>query len=116
MKAATRTKATEAEASHRAPQRAKRKLAGSADPLVVAKLTHAVKAMERSGKLHGARSKRLSARVDPGLLDAAKAKTGLQSDSDLINAALAAIAEPDNFGAWLVAQAGTLPPDFEIDF
>jgi hypothetical protein len=70
--------------------------------------------MKQSGRLHGRRTKRLSARVDPGLLEAAKAKSGIQNDSDLINAALAVIAQPDNFGAWLIAQAGRLPPDFEL--
>jgi hypothetical protein len=35
--------------------------------------------------------------------------------SDLINAALAAIATPDDFGLWFAAQAGRLPPDFELD-
>ena len=99
-----------------AQRRAKTKLVGSADPIVVARLKHALNALETSGRLNGARTKRLSARVDPGLVEAAKAKSGIQNDSDLINAALAAIAEPDDFGAWLVSQAGTLPADFEIDF
>jgi hypothetical protein len=116
MKAATKTKSAQAEPFAQTPRPAKRKLAGSTDPMVVARLTYAAKAVERSGALQGRRTRRLSARVDPGLLEAAKAKSGIQNDSDLINAALAAIAEPDNFGAWLVAQAGTLPPDFGIDF
>ena len=39
---------------------------------------------------------------------------GLRGDSDLINAALAVIAAGDDFGAWLVGQAGRLPEDFEL--
>lgn len=98
------------------PHQSHKRLAGTADPMVVARLTHAVKTIAESGRLHGLRSKRLSARVDPGLVEAAKAKSGITNDSELINAALAAIAAPDDFGAWFVTQAGTLPSDFEIDF
>jgi hypothetical protein len=88
----------------------------AADPIVAARLTHAIAALKDSGRLSGARSKRISVRLDPGLVQAAKANSGIQNDSDLINAALATLAAPDDFGAWLVSQAGTLPADFEIDF
>jgi len=64
--------------------------------------------------LAGVRSHKLSTRVDPGLIDAARRRTGLSRDSDLINAALAVIAVGDDFGLWLVRQAGRLPEDFEL--
>jgi hypothetical protein len=86
-----------------------------ADPIVWARLAFALKALHESGRLAGARTKRLSARVDPGLVKAARAKTGLENDSDLINAALAVIAAPDDFGPWFAAQAGRLPKDFELE-
>jgi hypothetical protein len=70
--------------------------------------------LERSGALVGARSLKLSTRVDPGLIEAARRRTGLRSDSDLINAALAVIAAGDDFGTWLIGQAGRLPEDFEL--
>jgi hypothetical protein len=57
----------------------------------------------------------MSARVDPGLVEAARIKTGLYNDSELINAALAVIAAPDDFGPWFAAQAGRLPKDFELE-
>jgi hypothetical protein len=81
-----------------------------------AKLAFAFQALTEHGKLAGARTARLSARVDPGLLEAARTKTGLCNDSDLINAALAVIAAPDDFGPWFAAQAGRLPKDFELEF
>jgi len=87
----------------------------AADPVVLARLAFALKALHESGRLAGVRTKRLSARVDPGLIKAARAKTGLVNDSDLINAALAVIAAPDDFGPWFVAQAGRLPKDFELE-
>ena len=87
----------------------------SADPIVSARLAFAFQTLSESGKLAGVRTKRLSARVDPGLIKAARVKTGLESDSDLVNAALAVIAAPDDFGPWFVAQAGRLPKDFELE-
>jgi len=91
-----------------------RKLHPIADALTGARLRFAVAELERAGALVGARSQKLSTRVDPGLIAAARRRTGLNSDSDLINAALAVIAAGDDFGAWLVGQAGTLPEDFEL--
>jgi hypothetical protein len=85
------------------------------DPIVSAKVRFAYRVLMEGRKLAGARSSRLSARVDPGLIEAARQKTGIENDSDLINAALAVIAAPDDFGAWFAAQAGRLPPDFELD-
>ncbi len=86
----------------------------SADPLLAARLSFAIESLTRSGKILGARTKRLSARVDPELIAAARAKMGVKNDSDLITAALALIAAPDEFGPWLVTQAGRLPKDFEL--
>jgi hypothetical protein len=37
------------------------------------------------------------------------------SDSELVNAALAVLAAPDDFGPWFAAQAGRLPKDFELE-
>lgn len=87
---------------------------GSGDALTKTRLKFALAELERSGALAGARSQKLSTRVDPGLIEAARRRTGLRSDSDLINAALAVVAAGDDFGAWLVRQAGRLPEDFEL--
>jgi hypothetical protein len=86
------------------------------DPVVSAKLAFAIRALADAGKLAGSRTKRMSARIDPGLLAAARAKTGLKNDSELVSAALAMIAASDDFGPWFAAQAGRLPRDFELDF
>ena len=86
------------------------------DQILQAKLKSARRSLESRGVLSGTRSKRLSARVDPGLVEEAKRRSGLQSDSELVTAALALMAESDTFGAWLVAQKGTLSEDFELAF
>jgi hypothetical protein len=85
------------------------------DPILAARLNFALSTLADDGKLKGVRSERLSARVDPGLIKAARAKTGFRNDSDLVNAALAVIAAPDDFGPWFVSQAGRLPKDFELE-
>ena len=62
------------------------------------------------------RTQRVSARVDPDLLDAAMTKSGASSVSELIELALAQIAAMDDFGARLVARAGTVDPDLDLEF
>jgi hypothetical protein len=84
------------------------------DSLVKARLHFALLELEHSGELTGARSQKLSTRVDPGLVEAARRRTGLRSESDLINAGLAMLAAGDDFGPWLSQQAGRLPDDFEL--
>jgi predicted nucleic acid-binding protein len=51
-------------------------------------------------------STKVSARLDTGLLAAAKAKIGAQSDTEVLTAALAVVAGDDDFGAWLVSRGG----------
>jgi hypothetical protein len=85
------------------------------DPILSARLKFALSILAENGKLKGVRSERLSARVDPGLIQAARVKTGFKNDSDLVNAALAVLAMPDDFGPWFVSQAGRLPKDFELE-
>jgi hypothetical protein len=82
---------------------------------VSARIKFALATLTANGALTGARTKRLSARVDPGLINAARTKTGLSNDSELVNAALAVLAAPDDFGPWFAAQAGRLPKDFELE-
>jgi len=88
----------------------------TADPITSARLEFALSTLAATGTLKGARTKRLSARVDPGLIKAARSKTGLKSDSELVNAALAVLAAPDDFGPWFAVQAGRLSKDFELEF
>jgi hypothetical protein len=57
----------------------------------------------------------VSARLTGRLVSAAKARTGISSDTQLVEVALASLAAGDDFGAWLVGQRGRLKADFEID-
>jgi hypothetical protein len=102
-------------AGRRTDHQRRRARHGAVDPVISAKLAFALKTLAENGKLTGTRTRRVSARVDPGLVEAARIKTGLNNDSELINAALAVIAAPDDFGPWFAAQAGRLPKDFELE-
>ena len=85
------------------------------DPITSARVEFALSTLAASGKLTGSRTKRLSARVDPGLIKAARTKTGLNNDSELVNAALAVLVAPDDFGLWFAAQPGRLLQAFELE-
>ena len=81
------------------------------------RVRHALSFLNAKGLLGRSPSKKVSARLDPGLLEAARAKIGADNDTDLISGpALAIAAGDDDYGAWLIAQAGVLPVDFELEF
>jgi hypothetical protein len=67
-----------------------------------------------AGAVTGARSQKISVRVDPGVLRAAAARLGLTNPSDVVNASLAVAAAPDRFKAWWAETPASLPDDFEL--
>jgi hypothetical protein len=50
------------------------------------------------------------------LVAQAKQKTGISSDSKLLEAALASIAVADDYGDWLISQRNTIGPDLDLEF
>ncbi len=76
-------------------------------------LDRALAELAARGAITGARSQKVSARVDPGVLAAAAERLGLAHPSDVINASLALAAAPDRFKAWLRATTDRLTDDFE---
>jgi len=59
---------------------------------------------------------RVGGRVPHQLLDAAKARSGITSTTALLEYALAKVAIEDDFGQFLVSQAGTVDPDLDLEF
>jgi hypothetical protein len=72
-------------------------------------------AAEEAGWLQGGRD-RVGARIHSRLLAAAKARSGLTSDTDLIEYALARVALEDDFGAKLLELTGSIPADIDLEF
>jgi len=70
---------------------------------------------ERSGLLRE-KDGRITGRVSSGLINKAKARTGISSDTDLIAFALANIALEDNFGEVFRSLDGTVDPDLDLEF
>jgi hypothetical protein len=46
----------------------------------------------------------------------AKLKSGISSDSKLLEAALANLAVADDYAQWLLAQRGTINPELDLEF
>jgi hypothetical protein len=72
-------------------------------------------AAERSGLLHE-KSGRIGGRVSPALVERAKARTGIETDTDLIEFALANVALEDRFAESFKATRGKVDPDLKLGF
>jgi hypothetical protein len=102
--------------SSAASPKARKRGGGGGGGLKSLRLQHALSTLGAKGVLGKSGSTRVSARLDPGLLEAARAKLGAKSDTELLTAALAIVAGDDDFGAWLVTRGERLPADFELEF
>jgi hypothetical protein len=72
-------------------------------------------AQER-GLLSGSRTHVIRGRMPVGLAKQAKLKSGISSDSKLLEAALASLAVSDDYAQWLLAQRGTVSPELNLEF
>jgi hypothetical protein len=68
-----------------------------------------------AGLLAGA-SGRIAGRIRKHLVDAAKARSGIKSDTELLEYALARVALEDDFGQKLTAREGRVPRDLDLEF
>jgi len=69
----------------------------------------------REKGLLGARDRTIGGRVPAPLVEAAKARSGIRSDSELLLYALSKVAVEDDFGPRLVGRKGRVPRDVELD-
>ncbi len=74
-----------------------------------------LRAADQSGLL-GEKGARVASRVSPALLDQARQNTGITSDSDLIEFALANVALADDFAETYRRLAGTVDPNLKLGF
>ena len=71
---------------------------------------------KETGLLEGARTELVRGRMPKALVAKAKARSGVQSHTKLIEIALATLALADDYPAWLLAQHGTVSKDVDLEF
>lgn len=72
-------------------------------------------AAERSGLLKR-KSSRIAGRVSPALLEQAKKRTGIETDTDLIEFALASVALEDDFAEAFKGSRGKVDAELKLGF
>ena len=71
---------------------------------------------EKEGLLRGERTQVVRGRMPEALVIRAKKRTGIDSDTDLIEVALANIAVADDYADWLLSRRGVLDREADLDF
>ncbi len=74
-----------------------------------------MQAAEQSGLL-SEKSGRIGGRVSPALVKQAKRQTGIETDTDLIEFALATVALEDNFAEAFKKSRGKVDPELKLGF
>lgn len=77
---------------------------------------HAVMEAAAHSGLLGEKSKRIGGRISPALIEQAKKHTGIETDTDLIEFALANVALDDEFAATFRRTRGTVDPGLKLGF
>lgn len=68
------------------------------------------------GLLGSQKDGRITGRVSRALIEAARARTNLLSDTELVTYALAKVALEDDFGETLLSLKGTVPETVDLEF
>jgi len=80
------------------------------------KLKEVLLIAEERGLFRGARTKVVRGRMPEALVSKAKARTGIKSDTELLEVALANLAVADDYPEWLLSRKGTVSPDVDLEF
>jgi hypothetical protein len=80
-----------------------------------ARVEAVMQAAKQAGLLHG-KGGRIGGRVSPTLVRQAKQQTGIETDTDLIEFALATVALEDNFARAFKASRGKVDPELKLGF
>jgi hypothetical protein len=96
--------------------RAVQREAAAGQPVVSkARFEAVMQAAEQSGLL-GEKSGRIGGRVSAALVTQAKRQTGIETDTDLIEFALATVALEDNFAEAFKQSRGKVAPELKLGF
>ena len=96
-------------------RRRKHAVTGGA-PVHSSKLRDVMVIAEKEGLLRGERTQVVRGRMPEALVTRAKTRTGIDSDTDLIEVALANIAVADDYADWLLSKSGTVAEEADLEF
>ncbi len=80
------------------------------------KLREVMVIAEEQGLLRGERKQVVRGRMPKALVAQAKKRTGVVSDTELIELALANIAVADDYAEWLIARRGAIDREADLEF
>jgi hypothetical protein len=95
---------------------AKKPLQFDADSVVSQARVEAVMQAARQSGLLGEKEGRIGGRVSPLLVEQAKRQTGIHTDTDLIEFALATVALEDQFAKTFIESRGKIDPELKLGF
>jgi hypothetical protein len=97
-------------------QSSKHAAMGEKSPMHSSKLRDVMVIAEREGLLRGERTQVVRGRMPEALVARAKKRTGIHSDTALIEVALASIAVADDYADWLLSRRGAIVREAELEF
>lgn len=97
-------------------RRRNRAVVGKAGLVRSSKLRDVMIIAAKEGLLHGERTHVVRGRMPDALVARAKKRTGIDSDTDLIEVALATIAVADDYADWLLSRRGAVHREVELEF
>jgi hypothetical protein len=80
------------------------------------KLREVMVIAESQGLLSGERNQIVRGRMPEALVERAKERTGIDSDTDLIEVALANIAVAEDYADWLLSRRGVVDREADLEF
>jgi len=87
-----------------------------AEKKVTRRFADALAIARETGLLKGSRTKLVRGRMPDALVAKAKARSGVQSDTELIEVALANLAVADEYAGWLLGHRGKVSKDLDLEF
>jgi len=80
------------------------------------RLKEALVIAEERGLFRGTRTRIVRGRMPEPLVSKAKARSGVKSDTELLEVALANLAVADDYPEWLLSRKGSIKPDIDLEF
>ena len=80
------------------------------------KLNEVMVLAEREGLLRGELTEMVRGRMPEALVSRAKKRSGITSNTELIEVALANIAVGDDYADWLLSRRGSVTPEADLEF